>query len=365
MRIFLVILLITFSLPLAGQDLQSKREQLKALQEELLQQENLIHAAKAGKAKSQSELRELESKRKALAAKLKKLRSSEESAKQHLLQTEDKIRQTSHQMADLHLLCQQEYLKLFEAHHGSRIDPKKKFDGRLLAALILRTAEEIRGYESERSGLEKQKKQQNKKYEDLIWSRIVEKKRGKKYSQQAAELKTDIKRLSASEQAALDKYEELQSLVEEMNELIAKLQAAQAQEEFSFEFSSEKLPWPLQGEILRGFGEQPAERYKVSVLNNGIDISAAEGSAVKAVEAGVVAFSQWYGGAGKLVIIDHKNGYFSLYSHNSTLLVSKGDEVDKLQEIALSGSSGTVEVPQLHFELRRRGKPVDPLDYLE
>jgi len=366
MRTILILLLVSclFSQGF-GQDLQSRREQLEALKEELLEQENLIHKAKAGKAKSQSELRELETKRQALAAKLEKLKSSEASAKENLLQTEDKIRETSHQLTDLHDLCQKEYQKLFEAHHKSKIDPSKKFDGRLLAALIMRTAEEINSYESTRSGLEKQKQQQNKKYEDLIWSRIVEKKRGKKYSEQMAEIKTDISRLSASEQAALQRYEELQKSVEEMNELIAKLQSEMTQEKFSYQFSSEKLPWPLQGEILRGFGEQQAEKYKVSVLNNGIDISVAEGTAVKAVESGVVAFAQWYSGAGKLVIIDHRNGYFSLYSHNSKLLVSKGDEVDKLQEIALSGSTGTVEQPQLHFELRKRGTPVDPLDYLE
>ena len=364
-RYFFLIIFILIFTAVSAQTLNSKKEQLEALKAELQQQEKLIEQAKSDKRKNQSQVNDLEQKRKALQRKLKKMKNSEAEAKDDLQQTESKIERTSAKLGDLDNLCEKEYQKLCEAHFTSKIFPEKKFDGRLLAALILRTAEEIDDFNEARTGLEKQKVTQNKNYENMIWSRIVEKKRGKEYSAKMAFLKKDISRLSKSEKIAMAKYDELQAAVRELNELLARLQSELTQEEYSFKFSTDKLPWPVSGSVIRGFGEQPVEKYKVSILNNGIDISVAEGTDVLAVEGGVVAFAQWYTGAGKLVIIDHKNGYFSLYSHNSSLLVTKGESIHKYQKIALSGSTGSAEKPFLHFEIRRRGTPVDPLLYLE
>jgi len=117
--------------------------------------------------------------------------------------------------------------------------------------------------------------------------------------------------------------------------------------------------------LTKQYGEQKSDQYRVSLLNNGIDIGLAVGSEIMAVDAGVIAFAEWYNGAGKLIVIDHQNGFHSLYSHNSKLLVSKGDVISRNQIIALSGMTGSAEVPSVHFELRKRGAPVDPMDYLE
>jgi len=152
---------------------------------------------------------------------------------------------------------------------------------------------------------------------------------------------------------------------EALDELITKLQTEVITEEFSYKFSTDKLIWPVKGKILRPFGEQKSTEYKVSTINNGIDIKAVEGTSVKAVDDGVVAFAEWYNGAGKLVIVDHQNGYFTLYSHNSSLLVSRGEDVVKGQPIAFTGKTGSVQEPSLHFEIRRRGVPVNPMDFLE
>jgi len=348
-----------------NQTLSSKKEQLDALKAQLRQQEELIEQAKAKKNKNQSKLKELEDKRKALERKLGEIKESESKAKIKIRQTEAKIKKTSAKLSEFDNLCEQEYQKLCEAYYLKSIYPGKEFDARLLAALILRTAEEIYDINAAKSGLEKEKKAQDKRYENLVWSRIIEKKRGRKYSAEVALVKEDLTRLTKSEKEAQDRYNELQKAVKELNSLIAKLQSKLTDQEYSFEFSSKRLPWPVNGKVIRGFGEQPTGKYKVSVLNNGIDIAVPEGTEVRAVESGVVAFAQWYTGAGKLVIIDHKNGFFSLYSHNSSILVTKGDSVEKAQKIALSGKSGSAETPFLHFEIRRRGKPVDPILYLE
>ena len=360
-----ILLFFVFSTSLFGQDLDSKKQQLDELRQQLKAQEEMIKQAEAGKVKSTADLNAFKKKKRETEKKQKKLKKSEKNAKETLLKTESEINKTASHLDNLEALCQREYLKLFQAHYQGKIYAEEKYDGRLLAALLLRTAEEINIFENTKSGLETTKKKHNKKYEDLIWSRIVEKKRGTKYSKKMKTLQTDITRLTEKEKKAKRKRKELEKSVKALNNLISKLQSELTAEDYSYKFSSERLGWPAKGEILRKFGEQPTDKYKVSILNNGIDIAVPEGTEVIAVDDGVIAFAQWYSGAGKLIIIDHKNGFFSLYSHNSRLLVTKGDTVSKNQKIALSGSSGSAEEPFLHFELRKRGKPVDPLNYLE
>jgi murein DD-endopeptidase MepM/ murein hydrolase activator NlpD len=100
--------------------------------------------------------------------------------------------------------------------------------------------------------------------------------------------------------------------------------------------------------------------------NDGINISVPEGTSVKAAEGGVVA----YAGSelkryGNLVLIKHDNDFVTAYAHNSTLLVTRGDNVMRGQVIAKAGQSGSVKKPQIHFEVRQGSKAVDPMPFLE
>ena len=90
-----------------------------------------------------------------------------------------------------------------------------------------------------------------------------------------------------------------------------------------------------------------------------------EGTSVKAAENGVVAYAgSEIKGFGNLVLIRHPNGYVSAYANNGNLEVHRGEQVKRGQTIALSGQSGNVASPQLHFELRKGSTPVDPTRYL-
>ena len=102
-----------------------------------------------------------------------------------------------------------------------------------------------------------------------------------------------------------------------------------------------------------------------SLHNDGINISAPRGAAVRAAEDGVVAYAgNELGGYGNLVLVRHAGGWTSAYAHNEKLLVSRGNTVRRGQVIALVGSSGNVTTPQTHFELRRGARAVDPLKSL-
>jgi septal ring factor EnvC (AmiA/AmiB activator) len=99
-------------------------------------------------------------------------------------------------------------------------------------------------------------------------------------------------------------------------------------------------------------------------VNKGIDISAPVGEEIRSVFEGIVLFADWFRGYGKMAIIDHGQGFFSLYAHASELLVKAGDKVTPRQVIGKVGDSGSPEGPRLHFEIRQNGKPVDPLQWL-
>ena len=92
-------------------------------------------------------------------------------------------------------------------------------------------------------------------------------------------------------------------------------------------------------------------------------INGTEGSDVRAVAHGRVAFADWLRGYGLLVIIDHGNGYMSLYGHNQTIYKETGEWVETGEPIASVGSSGGQQRAGLYFEIRHNGKPTDPLNW--
>jgi murein DD-endopeptidase MepM/ murein hydrolase activator NlpD len=118
--------------------------------------------------------------------------------------------------------------------------------------------------------------------------------------------------------------------------------------------------WPVDGKVTSKFGPS-----KDNLRNDGINIAAPVGAPVKASAAGVVAYAgNELRGFGNMVLLRHADGWVTAYAHNSSLLVKKGDKVSQGQTIARVGSSGNVESPQLHFELRQGTKAVDPLKVL-
>lgn len=118
--------------------------------------------------------------------------------------------------------------------------------------------------------------------------------------------------------------------------------------------------WPVRGRIIGSFGTKPNGEK-----NDGINLAVPEGTSVKAAEAGTVIYAgNELEGYGNLVLIRHADGWVTAYAHNSALKVKRGDQVRRGQTVATAGSSGSVSSPQVHFELRKGAKPVNPLDYL-
>ena len=118
--------------------------------------------------------------------------------------------------------------------------------------------------------------------------------------------------------------------------------------------------WPIKGRVTSPFGAKWD-----GGRNKGIDIEAKDGHAVAAARSGKVLFcSDSLKGYGKTIIIDHEDGFSTVYAHNKEILVRPGDKVVSGQEIAIAGSTGRTSLPHLHFEIRKGHEPQNPLWYL-
>jgi len=124
------------------------------------------------------------------------------------------------------------------------------------------------------------------------------------------------------------------------------------------------LPWPAEGNVLTYFGRQKHPTFNTYVQRKGIEIRTLEGSAIRAVMTGTVVYADWLKGYGLVIILDHANGFFSLYAHASKILTSVGAVVASGQAIGETGDTGMTGENTLYFELREGTEPVDPLQWL-
>lgn len=132
-----------------------------------------------------------------------------------------------------------------------------------------------------------------------------------------------------------------------------------------FERLKGKLPWPASGNLAATFGRQEHPRFRTVTFNRGIEIATTSRRDVVTVADGTVIFADWFKGYGRLIIVDHGSGYFTLYAHTDGQKVKTGESVSRGQVIGTVGESGSTEGPLLYFELRHKGRPQDPLAWLQ
>lgn len=185
--------------------------------------------------------------------------------------------------------------------------------------------------------------------------------------QASAERRHVVQRLQASIAEKGDELERLEASRERLRELLEKLGNVMDDipgaplEERPFGTQRNALDWPARGDLRARYG---SERASGRTRWRGLVIDAAAGEPVRAVYHGRVVFADWLEGFGQLLIVDHQDGWLSLYGYNRQLLRSTGDWVAPGEAIARVGASGGQREPGLYFEIRREGQPVDPMDWL-
>jgi septal ring factor EnvC (AmiA/AmiB activator) len=153
---------------------------------------------------------------------------------------------------------------------------------------------------------------------------------------------------------------ELESSASHLKKLLEALQLQATTGESAFPTLKGSLKRPVSGKVVKSFGKNRTGRFNTYTLSNGVTFQSAEGTPIRSVYGGNVIFADWFSGYGRIIIVDHGGGYYTLYGHLSELKVTVGDEVEADKVIGLVGDSGSLEGPALYFEIRRHGKPVDP-----
>lgn len=154
-----------------------------------------------------------------------------------------------------------------------------------------------------------------------------------------------------SQQHILSEYEQNKKNLSQLLKTLSMQSILQAKQPFTQ--MKRKLPRPVR-----------TDAQHIQKMNQGLTFFAGEGTAVAAVYPGKVVFSDWLNGYGLLLILDHGQGYMTLYAHNQSLFKQKGTTVQQGEQIAAVGHSGGLKQNGLYFEVRHRGKAIPPLDWL-
>jgi septal ring factor EnvC (AmiA/AmiB activator) len=193
---------------------------------------------------------------------------------------------------------------------------------------------------------------------------MLEEQQAQLVTAQASREKT-VASLNDSIQSKAEQLKQMEQNRRELESLIAAIEKAVADLEVPddyqpFKSARGKMPWPLAGRRTNNFGKP---RNEGKMRWQGVTIPAKEGTRVNAIHHGRVVYADWLRGSGLLVIIDHGDGYMSLYAHNQSLLREVGEWVGAGTPISTVGNSGGQEQSALYFEIRHQGKPTNPAQW--
>lgn len=157
--------------------------------------------------------------------------------------------------------------------------------------------------------------------------------------------------------------EDMRQSEQQLTELLASLEDVLSEQQINLaglEDERGRMSWPVEGSIRHNYGQ----RRSGEVNWKGVVLNTQAETPVRVIADGRVLFSDWLRGFGLVIVVDHGEGYMSLYGYNQSLTRDVGEEVRRGETIALTGQSGGQEQPGLYFEIRREGNPIDPNDYL-
>ena len=161
---------------------------------------------------------------------------------------------------------------------------------------------------------------------------------------------------------------ELEESSKKLREMMKKLKEKKLPESVTgkgFKSSRGRLPWPVNGKVVIPFGEYKDPAFKITVFKNGMELKPNRGEKPKAIAGGRVVYADWFKGYGLLLIIDHGSGYHSLYGNLSEIFLNTGDILIGGTVVGKIGMSRLLDYPSVYFEIRHKGKPVDPAKWLK
>jgi septal ring factor EnvC (AmiA/AmiB activator) len=353
---------------------QQKKQELEKLRQRMSELRKSIEAKQQEKDSAAKALKDIEVRIGERAYILKKINRHLRKQRRELAKLKKQQQQTRNKLASqrkilaqqisaAYMIGKQEYLKLllnqenpaaigrtltyYDYFHKARshhIDEAqvtiKKLDA-LTRQVKTKTAEL-------KSSRRQQQVAKQKLEDDFIDRSIVIKKMEEEITRQG----TRLKKLAADEKVLQQLLQEIQSI---MPSLLTEIDKREP-----FAKRRGRLKWPVKGKVKRLFGKS---RKAANLKWNGVLIPSKEGKEVRAISHGRVAYADWLRGYGMLLIIDHGDGYMTLYGYNQALYKEVGDWVDEGEVIATVGRSGGQDQSALYFEVRVKGQPSNPFKW--
>jgi len=349
---------------LLADELDDKMMELRQIEKQIDIIQQKAKQAEQKKKKAQSDIASSQKAKLQTDETVTNLQKKEAVVQDSLKVASERVRGNEERIENLKKLANHEFLRLFYIDRQDKYVVKETKDKHLLSILISLTSKGITNLSEFHKYLIQTEEERRHEFLRVRSSRVKEVKKSAQYKKKIQTLSQQATKLEKEKQSYEQQVSKLKKDAAELESLIAKLAAESDRAQNTYQFSAKRIPWPVRGKIIRDFGEE-YRGNNTSVINNGIDIAVVENTNVISVDDGEVVFADRYGGQGKLIIIDHKNGFFSVYAYNNELLVSRGATVTKGQAIAKSGKTGSATQASLHFELRKDGRAVNPMNYLE
>ncbi|MFA5498674.1 MAG: peptidoglycan DD-metalloendopeptidase family protein [Candidatus Cloacimonadia bacterium] len=365
-RLFLLTTLLLFLLPgflFSQTDLKAKR--LEYLDKAIEEKDQEIHKTQEELKKLDKNKSETDQKYKANLQQLRSLSEQEKKAIKQLNEYSQRANQTESYLQKASSLWQKQIVALYFNQYEKSTLKDKIINDHYLPQMIMQSNNQI-DLNKKLLTLIKTDIQQTTQTKQTIASNQKRAESSKELlSKDISRIQKEIKELSEEEKRIAKERQELENNRIALENLITMLQSDQQYDEQKYLFTMPKLIWPNKGRVVKHFGHHKDDTYNFITINNGIDIDCEKSTEVVAIDFGVVIFAERFRNYGRMIILDHQNGFLSLYSNLSKILVTKNDQVELGQPIAVAGKRQDSDQYFLHFELRRDNEAVDPLKYLQ
>jgi len=369
MAVAVLLLFFSFALtPVWADELENKQQELLNIQQQMEEQQRRAEQARRKERSVSEQLRliqgELDSAQGEFDAINDQLEHTEEQIQANIELSARLVKRLEAQTKTLHRRLRDIY-KNGQVNYLDVLFGAKDFNDfvsrmDILKKILAYDNALIQGTRSDRAALVKAKEQLEADRGKIVELRKLAAVKRDQVASRRQERQGVLNAATYERETAEQAYRELIETSKEIEQMIRRIQSG----EKNVGGSTGTMLWPAEGEITSPFGWRTHPIFGTQRLHTGIDIGADYGDTVRAADGGVVIHSDWMGGYGNAVIIDHGNGISTLYAHNSQLLVSEGQAVGKGQAVSRVGSTGYSTGPHLHFEVRQNGSPVNPLNFV-
>ena len=398
-KIILLLAMVLTFVPIHATTLKDKKEELNSTQQDIKDKKEAATKKKEQKEALQEEIKQVDLEMVEIQDNISELGDKLEIKRNQIADSEEKLEEanekkdaqyeaTKKRMVQMYKSQKIGYIQVVFSSNNfwdaiNRVEYVKRISRKDRSILdeyklqIQTIKEQKQVIEEEKNELDKLQKQEIAKNEQLEAARSKKEAAMEKLAAEEGKLKSEIVNLEEISENLKSEIQELTRQLEEearrrKEEEERRKQAASSSSSSS---SSGKIPtqyvggtfmWPVPGNyrVSSGYVDRTSPLFGTAEFHTGIDIPANYGTSVVAAADGVVITAGWVNGYGNTVMISHGSGLVTLYGHNSSLVVSKGDSVKKGQTIAKVGSTGYSTGNHCHFEVRKDGDHVDPNIYL-